>query len=729
MILPYMPTSLVRYLPTLFNIYARLLFWDRERSGSIEFIGDDLSPKNPNPSTSGWDACLYAPESDELTIPHLLSYFTILYGLYPINFMDYIRKPQRYLRHAQASNPEEIKVQPTEIRHKSEAFRQCHLLHPNFYTLTIDSEKTDFNRWHRSEPAELVAECMALCISPESSICMPNGTNAIPSGPIRFVSEEFDRDGVDAALLSGSSVLEPPIESWRLAQSPTADSASGSRINVSTLRQSSQSSHLSNRDSMENRTTYQDPGGDSPTLPPHLVMSSSHTQLQDMIYSNKVIKSGLNQSLANDSVPSLSLSHQESIPEKPVSQPQLAQPNLNSPLVATDVNAHIAQLQKYILLLQNDLSFERYLKQQHVAHIGGLRQRLVKEAAGEAETQNLIINNRNLKSRLEDAKKAEMQVRKESEKSRTLAKKWESDLSIKLKNLREETKRLKSEEDGLRRELQSSNIECQKLRKLLCDAEVTQLNSTQGLQSVELSNAEIDRLKSEVDRLVLSERDFQAREKEREAAITAAAGAENRAEILSMKLISRETELLHTRQLYETQILNLRSKLLETQENSRGPEKARDTSAILESALAASKAKQAELQKQYSLLMRKYTVLQSSLLDMNSSPSSAPPRSEIPFHMDADFESSPRSASPANVRVRPHRVFSDPEMFEATSYNVTSPLGSKPATPTVGGPSHRPSTPPGGEMSGSGTLNLSPDQRYYGRGKLKAGIYGSRSKN
>ncbi|CRK22256.1 hypothetical protein BN1708_017937, partial [Verticillium longisporum] len=112
-----------------------------------------------------------------------------------------------------------------------------------------------------------------------------------------------------------------------------------------------------------------------------------------------------------------------------------------------------------------------------------------------------------------------MQIRKESERSRTLAKKWESDLSAKLRTLREESKKTKTTEESLRRELLSAKQEGEKLRKIVCDAEVKELNSRQNMQSVEIEAAEISRLKAEVDRLTMSERDLQAKEVERQTAM------------------------------------------------------------------------------------------------------------------------------------------------------------------------------------------------------------------
>ncbi|KAH7136478.1 Hamartin protein-domain-containing protein [Dactylonectria macrodidyma] len=706
MLLPHMPSSLVPYLPTLFNIYARLLFWSRERAGIVEPQIDDSDQAGP------WEVCTYRAEIDDHPVYHLLNYYTILYGLYPINFMDYIRKPQRYLRHANVANANDMEVQPTEIRHQSERFRRHHLLHPNFYTLTIDSEKTDFSRWMQSEASELVAECTGLCSTPEASQLVVQALPSIPAAE-GVMSDGSVKDDHDPALLSGSAMVEPHDGS-RITQSSSMESLVSGRRPSGLIRQGSQSSHPSTRESMDAKN--REPSAESPTLPPDLTKSASHTQLQDMIQSNKAIKSGLHQSLANDSVPSLALSHQESVAERPAVLPVTAQPAINTPLSLTETSTQIANLQRHVLILQNDLNFEKYLKQQHMAHIGDLRRRQLEEDATEAETQNLVMMNRNLRTRFDEAKKAEMQVRRESEKSRALAKKWEADLANKLKNLRDESKRVKAEFETVQRELENTKVECEKLRAMVCDAEVKELNAQQNMQSIEIHGAEIDRLKSEVERLTVVERDQQAKELEQKRCIDFAAEAKEKAEVLSAQLASREAEVERVKKLFQSQIETLQAKLSEAQEG-RGQSSPQARAAI-EATLAASREKQAELQKQCSMLVRKYTALQSSLLDMKTGATPGKLHIDTSSHTaEGDSEYLSMSASPVMMKTRSHRMLSNAELTEGASYNVTPPLEQKPklGTPVSGGWSLQPGSPSGTDWSGDGSLSMSPDQRQFGR--------------
>ncbi|KAI1210880.1 Hamartin protein-domain-containing protein [Annulohypoxylon truncatum] len=714
MILPHMPSSLVPYLPTLFNIYARLLFWERELSPQ----GTDEIDKERrlSPNAFAWEKLAYSPDFDDTAIPQLLHYFTILYGLYPINFMDYIRKPQRYLRHAEVPDADDIEVQPTEIRDASERFRRCHLLHENFYTLTIESEKDNFGRWIKSEPSEVVADCVALCQANEA-LPSQGMADAINIGASE--KDEPEKDGHESALLSGSypfGVSFSPFQGddRRNTGSMFAESITSSRKQSVIVRQSSISSYHSNRDVSSPRPSGL--GNESPTLSRQLVQSGSQTQLQDLINSNKVIKSGLHQSMANDSVPSLALSHHDSISDRQGSQLQPGSQlgNTSSP---TDSNsAQIAHLQRQILLLYNDLTFERFMKQQHLTHMGELRRRHVREAATEAETQNLIIQNRQLKQRLKDAKDSETQAKKESEKSRTLSKKWEADLTTKLRGLREEQKKWNAEGDTLRTELEAAKCESERLRLLLCEAEVREIDLKQVMQSVEINVDELVRLRKEVQRLAECERNYQAKETEHENMKIRAAEAEGRVEMLELKLKAHDSDIQKTHELYKSQIAELNAKLQNALKNGTG-RKSESLKTQLESTLAASRAQQTELKNRIAEVTRKNSTLQATILDLQSTISSLSKPDPHP-PADPEFDLSSDSGSPLSYRNRQHRRLSEPDLFEATSYNPTPPLEPYSSVGSAGSQGRRPSTPlPNDPLStGKGSPTT---ERYFGRGGVQ----------
>lgn len=694
MILPHIPSSLVPQLPTLFNIYARLLFWERELSHHADAEEDDA--QKPSSSASDWEVCPFSSGVDDKNVSQLLNYFTILYGLYPINFMDYVRKPQRYLRHAEAPDANMIEVQPTEIRHASERFRQCHLLHENFYTLTIDSEKTDFGRWIKSEPAEVVADCMALRqLSDElPGPMLPGLAQFLNTG------DESDTCDKEPALLSGPS---------NTGMSILGDGSrnSGPSIPYPTIiRHSSQRSHQSERDSSSTKLSENE--SDSLVLSRQLGASSSQTQLQDLMNSNKAVKSSLHQSLTNDSVPSLSLSHHDSIPEKSSSQVHLNVTNSSMQLTDATADEKQRKLHSYVYLLYNDLVFERFLKQQHLTHIGELRRRHVREAASEAETQNIITANKHLKQRLDEAKKAEMQAKTESEKSRMLAKKWEADIFNKLKTLREEQKKWNDERSALQVELNAAKYEADNLRTQVCEVEVRELRLKQNMQSAVINFGELERLRSEVGRLTESERNHQAKEAERQAAISQAAEADSRAQAANMKLAAREFDFKQTRDSYESQIASLNSRLQEMlRTDGHNPENI--VKAHVSMALEANQAMQTEMKKRIYELSRKNTELRAEIFELQTRASNLTTRPSVDTGDDRSSNLS-SSSGPGN---QPRQSVSEPEVFEATSYNATPPLEPPVITPTS--TQARPATPQRAEGSSTNKGSSSPVGRHSSR--------------
>ncbi|KAJ4300326.1 hypothetical protein N0V88_002999 [Collariella sp. IMI 366227] len=493
MILPFIPSSLVPFLPTLFNVYARLLFWDRDSyftQQHTEMGADNCELGGGVP----WDKSLLDPDYDGHSISYLPEYFTLLYGLYPINFLDYIRKPQRYLRHA--NNAEDIDVQAMEIRDRSDRFRKQHLLHPNFYNLTIESEKTDMSRWIKSEADEVLADCMALV------------TEQAPGfGHVHlhhFSATALSKKAPTRLCLETQSM--PTFYPPKRFLQRRWDWAMIARL----FRQTLADRHPR-------------------AIPPNAIETSSF------------VRSGLRQSLANDSVPSLLLSPQDQVVEKPSPQLPTAQTLGRKPSFMVD--DQVALLQHHRLRLINDLQYERFIKQQHMIHMGELRRRQIRVSATEAETQNLVMANRSLRQRFDEAKRGEAQIRKEFDHRRNMSKKWESDLSGKLKVLREEQKKWTVEGSDLRQQLEKAQAECDSLRQIIEEAEKKRVESEQNLEAVDSSTAMIEKLKGEIARLNASEREYQGKEVKIEADRQAAAVLEARAQQTASEIAAREDQL------------------------------------------------------------------------------------------------------------------------------------------------------------------------------------------
>ncbi|KAK3400166.1 Hamartin protein-domain-containing protein [Sordaria brevicollis] len=723
MVLPYIPSSLVPFLPKLFNIYARLLFWDRDSYFAQEHT--EIGPEGGSKEVT-WERVLLDPDHDGSSIPYLSGYFSVLYGLYPINFLDYIRKPQRYLRHA--NNDDDIDVQAMEIRDRSERFRKHHLLHPNFYNLTIDSEKTDMSRWLNSEADEVLAECMALSLESRLNSSDARNITPLPVGLDQVVGEELGEDDMEA-ILNGSSDLggvPSGVESTPSILRSQVEPSREPSLHGPIIDTASQQGDNTNLPSDQISLAGQEVA-DSPILLPH---QQPHSQLHDRLVTYKASISGLRQSLANVSVPSLPLGTQEGAGDKSQGQVEESSDSLNQQGLSGEVNNRVSLLYHQNLLLLNDLQFERYIKQQHMMHMGELRRKQVREAATEAETQNLVMANRSLRQRLDEAKRGEAQVKKEFDHRRNIAKKWESDLSTKLRALREEQKKWAAEELALKQQLEDCQKECDRLRSAAEAAERTMLAYRQSNEAIDISTEEIDRLKGEVARLTESERAYHGKEMKMQQAIESASLAEARAEQLSQQVTAHELQIERVRKHYESRIADLSDQLAKVVKESRA-RSVDNVVAVFESALATSRAKQMELQKECETLKRKCTEMEASLLELRSTNEELSSRilslsdgQSTP--LDGGPEAmTPRSGSPINSRTT-NRGFSDTDSMEGIFRSSTPTILPATRTSSVSSPTsaRRPGTPPGaeggsGDTSGRTSSRTSPvAERHHGKGVL-----------
>lgn len=764
MFLPHIPSDLAAHLPALFNIYSRMLFWDRERRATTESAvtdeddekGETSSPEDKN----SWSKLSYLLESDDETVPELLHYFTFLYGLYPINFMSYIRKPQKYLRHANFPGADDLDVQPTEIRQRSEPFRQVHLLHPNFYEMTIESELTDNNRWMRSEAADVVAECMALYSPGEEGHLL--ATRSRGSNASKKV--DLNADVPEQPLLEheAATPFQSRHTSWRNTSSTMVASPDGCR-NSGLHRKASQTSQ--SMPSIVDSPSIR-PMGDSPTLPPHIINSVSHPQLQDMLNSQRSTRGSMYQALTNDSVASLALSqnHQDNSAHVDAYLQSLARdPAPRSPSLRPSTNdpgLKVAYLHREIQLLRNDLNFERYLKQQHLSHIGQLRRKQIREARVEAETQNLLNSNRSLKSKLEEAKRLNAQMKKEGEKSKSHSRKWETDLSAKLRVLKDEQKKWTLEKDELNRELGVLRDDAFQLRQLVVASEAKDLASQQKVQSIESNLDELERLRAEVEKLTLALRTYEAGETEAVQAREREEDALKQVAILTLKLRARDEELNKHKAAFEAELQSLRTQSKgEITGNDR--KKNRDLSQdMIDSALAVSRNRIIEVQKAHNHLLKRYNELHSAYLELKEArdhdevenddsllgggaarpylQTSQTFRAQSPTPMigdgirrrnhtfsETEFDSHHASASPSNLPARPARLDTS---FTPTGQDSRSPVGGN------GGLFHSPFGSGNGFGAGRGSVDseslsldgqgnpkpkIKPqsDVRIYGRGK------------
>jgi solute carrier family 25 protein 16 len=689
MFLPHIPISASQHLPALFNIYSRLLFWDRERR-VVEPQRDQNNDEKSERSTNigkPWEKLPYLLESEDENVPELLHYFTFLYGLYPINFMSYIRKPQRYLRHAKFSGADDLEIEPTEIRQRSEPFRQVHLLHPNFFHLTIESELTDNERWRRSEAADVVAECMALYVPSE------DGHEHARRRPEPSKKADLNSDVPDQPLLERemATPYQSRHNSWRNTTSTAVPSPEGFRQTAiqRKLSQTSQSMP-SNADSPSLRPSNHH---DSPIIPPQTAATQTNNQLVDLLNAQKSTRGSLYQALTNDSVASLALSNtihdsasvdayllslsRDVVPRSPSLRP--------STTVPAEASLKVAYLNREIQLLKNDLNFERYLKQQHLSHIGQLRRKQIREARVEAETQNLINSNRGLKSKLEEAKRLNAQMKKETERSKTHSRKWESDLTAKLRLLRQEQKKWTLERQQLSKDLDVAleNVKC--LRQIVVTSERNELAAQQKMASVESSLDELDRLRAEVEKLTARLRTYESSERSAFKAKENEVKALSQVERLEMEIRARDYELTKIKAAFEQESYAVRP-LQSMDDQDRAGDKSGSsreaalTHEVIDSALASSRSRIIDLKKAHNNLLQRYNTLQGAYMDLCEQLQHAQSTDEPPLGSISAHGSMSPSLTPRTYPRRKHSS-SDPERFEYMSSPPTGPLPPIPAKP------------------------------------------------
>ena len=197
MLLPHVAGSLAPFLPRMFLVYSRLLCWERFSPLSSEEerhtvtddrVANEFDEEGHDPGNVGLDAAwsTLRPEEGviEASTPELLNYFTYLYGLFPLNFMSYIRKARRYLKDRDFPGADGFDLDSEVIRRRSEQFRKVHLLHPNFCNLTMEDESDDA-KWSKMYPADVVGECHGLCIQKVRGFTSPGPppTSRLPDIP------------------------------------------------------------------------------------------------------------------------------------------------------------------------------------------------------------------------------------------------------------------------------------------------------------------------------------------------------------------------------------------------------------------------------------------------------------------------------------------------------------------------------------------------------------------
>jgi hypothetical protein len=553
-----------------------------EKADNMTMLEDDSEEEdeeNDADSEQAWEQVQPSMDYPHAAPPTLMHYFTFLYGLFPLNFTSFVRKPRKYLKSLNFPGARDFDLDQDLIHSRTEPYRRLHLLHPNFFATTVEDELSE-NKWLKSDPADVVIECMDLCVAVSSTLEDPGPPPNAALPPVPEIPSQFTLDDQDGTTVHDSD------ESWRNTQStmnvPSSDTPDVPDVDIPPRTKSLKSAVsvksmasplLKGRDMM-----------DSPTLPP-----TNDTKNPDM------------------SAPSA----QRLAAQQP-SLDSFAQSISGNPISHQDFHNHtMASLQREIMLLRNDLNFERYLKLQHLAHIGQLQRKHIKEATAEAETQNLINTNKTLKAKLAKANELYAQLKKETLTSRSQSKKWESELSNKVRSYKESEKMWLNDEGGLRYELQRTQSDYEQLKNIVERAEAEQLKAQQRTKALEYELEDYGAIRRELETAQDKIIAFEDQRKELHTLIQERNDLRNDLEIANMRLNSREQDRERSIKAYERRIMELESRLQSSDRTTAKPgQLPSSVQQMLDSALAASNAKMQQLKKTHYRLLEQYTELQ-----------------------------------------------------------------------------------------------------------------------
>ncbi|KAF1982198.1 hypothetical protein K402DRAFT_407851 [Aulographum hederae CBS 113979] len=613
MFLPHITSCLTSNLPKLFLIYSRILCWDRYRnelqvssthsSGIMDqYIAMAQEKFEPLVVDPSWEKLHQSFDQTASPPPRVDYFFTFLYGLFPLNFMSYVRKPRKYLKAAEYPGTDGLDLNQELIRTRTEDHRRVHLLHPNFFTTTVEDELSE-NRWLRSDPADLVAECLDLCVAVSATLDDPGPPPTAKLPPLPKSSNRSAAVPSDALLVDDDATLNndpsSPTDvrsnnSWRNTQSTSLTSPSiAGHVEPSALRPKASQASFGNPSSRSSgqHSLVQGHSPDSPTIPSQGSQASGDEKHSD--------------SGRKPSSPS----------RRAVSKLGLVSGNLQFPLppkqAGTEPHSR-ASLQRELILLRNDLNFERYLKQQHLAHIGQLQRRRMGEATVEAETQNLINTNKHLKAKLAKLNEQYAQLKKESTTSRNQSKRWETELSAKVRSYREDEKHWQGDEKALRMDYERVKNECDQLRRLVVESEHREDLAKNRLRSLETDLKDLEGLRREVTEVEARLREFELREMEIEKASRNHEKLQNELKITKMNLSSRDGDWDRVKAGYDRRIAELEGQLQSSPHNANfsSGQLPPSVQQMLDSALAASSSKLLQLKKTHTRLLHKYTELE-----------------------------------------------------------------------------------------------------------------------
>jgi hypothetical protein len=596
MFIPHITSILIQEHPRLFMIFARILCWDQYQRHNGTHTPGELSgseygySSEPEIKTTldlgDWDVLDAPIEGDHSAPPKANYLFTFLYGLFPLNFMGFIRRPRRYLKMKGYPHTEGLQLFPIHIKTRTESLRTQHKLHPHFFTTTPEDElKPAENEWLKNEPADLVTKCLGLCITvvlnsdpgPPPSARLPPLPKKIRKRPSRAIIISEDEDPMP--LLSSPVDFRPGSSNRNtLSTTLTASSTNHSFDVKIPARQLSGLSLADYSPSTRNVSPNRRNTDDMPDSPTEVGYQKGYESTQ--------------------ASPTLSTVG----PAQPKQLQSFAQVLSRFPIPDTPNGESFSTFE--IMLLKNDLNLERFQKQKYMEQLSQLQKRLVTDPSIDTDAQSLMNKNKGLMLKLSLAEATQEQLKKEITTSRSASKKFEEQLTSKLKALREEERGLKAEVATLRNDLQISHEQIEELKRITLATEQREVDSKNQLSTLELDLEELAILRSEIDSMTARIHEYELRESNLERTQEEHGILKNEFETARLKLASSDAELERTRRQYEQRIFALESAARSAQQSAASSIPS-SFQQMIDSALAQSHNKVLQLKKSNASLQHK----------------------------------------------------------------------------------------------------------------------------
>ncbi|KAK5107880.1 hypothetical protein LTR62_000590 [Meristemomyces frigidus] len=558
MLLPNLPSARSTHLPRLFLVYSRLLCWEKFSPLSNEVQKDAVTDdKITMPRDHGdvgidpeWEKARPSEALPDGETPELLTYFTYLYGLYPLNFASYIREPRQYLKDKRFPGADDFDLDQSVIRSRTDQYRQLHLMHPNFYSLSI-AEELDDAKWSSMEAADVVAEVHALC--------MANAAPVSPGPPPSTKLPNVPRLPVITTLRSPQISPSTSHASFRTGNSWRDTSVSGQTMD-----------------------------GDSPVLGPQGIQSDDEASVPALRPRSKG---------TNGTAPSL-----DDFP-RPGKSTLTRSPKAGAP------QSNLAFIERENTLLRNELNFERWHKAQYSAHIGQLMRKNVKDAAADAEHLNLINANRAMKKQLDHIRGEQQATVKDSSVIRKHSNNLEASFSERFAQMRKEQESWRADTQELHRLRQ----EVEQYRELLVATEAREANQKNKLEMVKRDLGRMEDVQQKLDNAEDKLREYEYREFDMDRAKHELEIVLSEKETLQMRMRRHQHDLERARHAHTEKVAELQACLDAQSTTPRAVPShtpGRETQVLIQQAVAETLAKHNQLRKKHLDLQEKYTDLE-----------------------------------------------------------------------------------------------------------------------